>query len=63
MKQKILFFLSIMSYLNYGQCSDPVITNFECGMPTQTILGNGVTLISNVVSSGINTSNNINIML
>tara|TARA_B100001063_G_scaffold100821_1_gene94145 strand:- start:215 stop:1423 length:1209 start_codon:yes stop_codon:yes gene_type:complete len=59
MKQKILFFLGIVSYLNYGQCSDPVITNFECGMPTQTILGNGVTLINNFVSSGINTSNNI----
>ena len=59
MKQKILFYLTIVSYFTYGQCNDPVITNFECGLPTQTVLGNGVTTINNLVPSGINMSDNI----
>ena len=59
MNLKFLFLLALLSCLSYGQCNDPVITNFECGMPTQTILGNGITLVDNFISSGINMSNNI----
>ena len=46
MNLKFLFLLGLLSCLSYGQCNDPVITNFECGMPTQTILGNGITLVT-----------------
>tara|TARA_Y100000022_G_scaffold104912_1_gene90615 strand:+ start:336 stop:1544 length:1209 start_codon:yes stop_codon:yes gene_type:complete len=59
MNLKFLFLLGLLNCLSYGQCNDPVITNFECGMPTQTILGNGITLVDNFISSGINMSNNI----
>ena len=59
MNLKFLFLLGLLSCFSYGQCNDPVITNFECGMPTQTILGNGVTSVNNFISSGINMSNNI----
>ena len=59
MNLKFLFLLGLLSCFSYGQCNDPVITNFECGMPTQTILGNGVSSVNNFISSGINMSNNI----
>ena len=59
MNFKFLFLLGLLSCFSHGQCNDPVITNFECGMPTQTILGNGVTSVDNFISSGINMSNNI----
>jgi hypothetical protein len=59
MNYKFLFLVGLLSCFSYGQCNYPVITNFECGMPTQTILGNGVTSVNNIVSSGINMSNNI----
>ena len=59
MNFKFLFLLGLLSCFSHGQCNDPVITNFECGMPTQTILGNGVTSVDNFISSGINMSNSI----
>ena len=46
-------------YFSHGQCTYPDVTNFECGMPTQTILGNGITSISNPFKSGINNSTNV----
>ena len=59
MNRKFLFLLGLLSYSTYGQCNDPVITNFECGIPSQTILGNGVTSVNNIVNGGINLSSNI----
>ncbi len=59
MNQKIFFLFSVVSYFSYCQCVAPIITNFECGMPTQNILGNGITSISNLYQTGINNSINI----
>ena len=59
MNQKIFFLFIILSYFSYSQCIAPIITNFECGMPTQNILGNGITPILNSNQIGINYSNNI----
>ena len=59
MNQKIFFLFSVVSYFSYCQCVTPIITNFECGMPTQNILGNGITSISNLYQTGINNSINI----
>ena len=59
MNQKIFFLFTVVSYFSYSQCVAPIITNFECGMPTQNILGNGITSISNLYQIGINNSNSI----
>ena len=59
MKQIIFFLIVFIGYISYCQCTSPVVTNFECGMPTQTILGNGITSISNPFKSGINNSTNV----
>ena len=59
MNQKIFFLFIMLSYFSYSQCIAPIITNFECGMPTQNILGNGITPILNSNQIGINYSNNI----
>ena len=59
MNQKIFFLFSVVSYFSYCQCVAPIITNFECGMPTQNILGNGIASITNTIQNGINSSNNI----
>ena len=59
MKQIIFFLIIFIGYISYSQCTPPVVTNFECGMPTQTILGNGIISISNPFESGINNSSNV----
>ena len=59
MNQIIFFLFTVISYISYSQCVAPIITNFECGMPTQNILGNGIVSITNTIQSGINGSNNI----
>ena len=59
MNQKIFFLFTVVSYFSYSQCVAPIITNFECGMPTQNILGNGITSISNLYQIGINNSKSI----
>ena len=59
MNQIIFFLFTVISYISYSQCVAPIITNFECGMPTQNILGNGIVSITNTIQSGINSSNNI----
>ena len=59
MKQIIFFLFLFIGYISYCQCTFPVVTNFECGMPTQTILGNGIISISNPFESGINSSTNV----
>ena len=59
MNQIIFFLFAVVSYFSYSQCVSPIITNFECGMPTQNILGNGIASITNTIQNGINSSNNI----
>ena len=59
MNQVIFFLFTVISYISYSQCVAPIITNFECGMPTQNILGNGIVSVTNTIQSGINSSNNI----
>ena len=59
MNQIIFFLFAVVSYFSYSQCVAPIITNFECGMPTQNILGNGIASITNTIQNGINSSNNI----
>ena len=59
MKHFLTLILIFQTYLVYSQCENPVITNFECGSPNQTILGNGITSIPNSFVEGINMSNNI----
>ena len=49
----------LLGYFTFGQCSDPVITNFECGDASQTILGNGIITVANTFQTGINKSANI----
>ncbi|WP_047547460.1 T9SS type A sorting domain-containing protein [Psychroserpens sp. Hel_I_66] len=58
MKKSLLFIFSIMAYIGYAQCTDPVITDFECSQPSHPITGALVT-VPNTVSGGINTSPNI----
>ena len=59
MKKFILFITLFAGYFTLGQCSDPVITNFECGDVSQTILGNGINTVVNAFQTGINKSANI----
>ena len=59
MNQIIFFLFAVVSYFSYSQCVSPIITNFECGMPTQNIFGNGIASITNTIQNGINSSNNI----
>ena len=59
MKHFLTLILIFQTYHGYSQCVNPVITNFECGLPNQTILGNGITSIPNSFAEGINMSNNI----
>ena len=59
MRNFILFITLLSAYFTSGQCSDPVITNFECGDANQTILGNGINSVVNTFQSGINKSANI----
>ena len=59
MRNFILFITLLSAYFTSGQCSDPVITNFECGDANQTIIGNGINSVVNTFQSGINKSANI----
>ena len=59
MRNFILFITLLSAYFTSGQCSEPVITNFECGDANQTILGNGINSVVNTFQSGINKSANI----
>jgi len=59
MRNLILFITLLLGYFAFGQCSDPVITNFECGDASQTVSGNGINTVVNTFQSGINKSANI----
>ena len=59
MRNFILFITLLLGYFAFGQCSDPVITNFECGDASQTVSGNGINNVVNTFQSGINKSANI----
>ena len=59
MRNFILFITLLLGYFAFGQCSDPVITNFECGGASQTVSGNGINTVVNTFQSGINKSANI----
>ena len=59
MRNFILFITLLLGYFAFGQCSDPVITNFECGDASQTVSGNGINTVVNTFQSGINKSANI----
>jgi hypothetical protein len=59
MKNVLLLFFATLVHIGYSQCADPVITNFECGTPSQTLGGNGITSIANPESGGINMSANV----
>ena len=59
MKKLLLIIIAFFAYSVYGQCVDPLITDFECSPASHTLGGNGVTSISNPVSGGINTSTNV----
>lgn len=58
MKKSLLFIFILNFYIGVAQCVDPIITNFECSPPSQTITG-ALTTIANPVSGGINTSANV----
>ena len=58
--RNFIAFISLFSgYLTFSQCNLPVITNFECGDVSQTVLGNGVNTVENIFQTGINKSANI----
>lgn len=57
-KSQIFLILCFSTYLGYSQCNEPLITDFECDSPSQTIIGS-ISTIENIVSGGINTSANI----
>ena len=59
MRNFILFITLLLGYFAFGQCSDPVITNFECGDASQTVSGNGINTVVNTFQAGINKSANI----
>ena len=59
MRNFILFITLLLGYFAFGQCSDPVITNFECGDASQTVSGNGINTVVNSFQGGINNSANI----
>ena len=59
MRNFILFITLLIGYFAFGQCSDPVITNFECGDASQTVSGNGINTVVNTFQAGINKSANI----
>ena len=56
MRNFTLFITLLSGYFVFGQCSDPVITNFECGDASQTILGSGISAVANAFQTGINKS-------
>ncbi|AZQ42845.1 T9SS type A sorting domain-containing protein [Nonlabens ponticola] len=58
MKKILLLSLCAISYLGYGQCNEPLITDFECGEPSNPITGALVT-VANPFPGGINTSENV----
>ena len=59
MRNFTLFITLLLGYFTFGQCSDPVITNFECGDVSQTVSGNGINTVLNTFQTGINKSVNI----
>ena len=59
MRNFILLITLLLGYFAFGQCSDPVITNFECGDASQIVSGNGINNVVNTFQSGINKSVNI----
>ncbi|MDY8134353.1 T9SS type A sorting domain-containing protein [Aquimarina sp. 2201CG5-10] len=56
--RQLLILFAFLGYQSFGQCIDPVITDFECTPPSQT-LPSTVVSIANSFSGGINTSPNI----
>jgi len=59
MRNFILFLTLFSGYFNFAQCTDPVITNFECGDASETVSGNGINTVVNTFQTGINKSANI----
>ena len=59
MKKLLLLSLTLMSYIAFSQCVDPVISDFECSSPSHAFGAPGPTTITNPVSGGINTSANV----
>ena len=59
MRNFILYITLLLGYFAFGQCFDPVITNFECGDASQTVSGNGINTVVNSFQTGINKSANI----
>ena len=59
--KKIALILSLLTaFIGSSQCTDPVLTDFECGTPSHPFSGGVVvTNIANPFSSGINTSVNV----
>ncbi|MGB5982561.1 MAG: T9SS type A sorting domain-containing protein [Nonlabens sp.] len=58
MKKSLLFILTLMTYLGYAQCVDPVITDFECAAPSHPITG-ALVSVTNPFPGGINNSPNV----
>ncbi|WP_345193542.1 T9SS type A sorting domain-containing protein [Algibacter agarivorans] len=58
MKKLLLITLTFMTYIAFGQCVDPLITDFECSPASQALPGT-VASVTNSYSGGINTSANI----
>jgi len=58
-KQLFLFTMLIyISFNSFGQCVDPIITDFECPAPSHPLMGS-ITTIANPFQEGINTSANV----
>ncbi len=58
MKKSLLFIFSLTAYLGYAQCTDPIITDFECTTPSHPITG-ALVIVSNPDQGGINISTNV----
>ncbi|MFD0860589.1 T9SS type A sorting domain-containing protein [Sungkyunkwania multivorans] len=58
MKNILLFIFNLVAYVGIAQCTDPVITDFECSSPSHPITG-ALVNIANPFPSGINNSANV----
>jgi hypothetical protein len=58
MKKTLLLILTIITYVGYAQCTDPVITDFECSAPSHPLTG-ALVNIANPIPGGINNSPNV----
>ncbi|MGB5982563.1 MAG: T9SS type A sorting domain-containing protein [Nonlabens sp.] len=58
MRNILILILLCSAYLNFAQCNDPVITDFECSAPSNPIIG-ALATVPNPFPGGINNSNNV----